>query len=81
MIEAPNPDWLPFLKVLFGYLAFLTMAFLAAVLALGKVEEKTSFGLQYLLGAFTFMSGVWAQWAFSTAMTPVRASDTPEVKP
>ena len=69
----PDERWLPFLKVLFGYLALLTLATLALAIALGKVEEKTSFGLQYILGGLTVMCGGWGNWAFNSdrgAKTP-----------
>ena|ERR1700743_22366 len=61
----PDTRWIPLLKIFFGYTALLTLALLAAAIALGKVEEKTSFGLQYILGALTVLCGGWSQWAFA----------------
>lgn len=50
--------------MIFGFLLLLLLAALAAVIAIGHVEEKTSFGLQYILGALSVLSGGFAQWAF-----------------
>ena len=63
----PNPGWLPFLKMTFGFLVLLTLVVLAAVIALGKVEMQTSFGLESILGALGVLAGGFAQWAFSPA--------------
>lgn len=60
----PDQRWLPYLKLCFGYLALLTLAALALTIALWKVEESTSYGLQYILGALTVLCGGWSQWAF-----------------
>lgn len=53
-------------RMLFGFLILVVLAVLAAVIALGKVEQNTSFGLQYILGALSAMAGGFTQWAFST---------------
>lgn len=52
-------------RMLFGFCLLLILAVLAGVIALGKVEQQTSFGLQYILGAISALSGGFAQWAFS----------------
>ena len=65
-MNAPDPSWLPFLKVLFGYLLLVLLTTLAAVIALGKVEQQTSHGLQDILGGLLVLTGGFAQSAFST---------------
>lgn len=52
------------LRMIFGFVMLIALVALAATIALGKVEEKTSFGLQYILGALSAMAGGFAQWAF-----------------
>jgi hypothetical protein len=61
---SPDPGWLPFLKVLFGFLLVVTLALLACIIALEKVEAQTSFGLDIILGGLMVLSGGFAQWAF-----------------
>jgi cytochrome c biogenesis protein CcdA len=52
------------LKMIFGFSILLVLAVLAAIIAVGKVEQDTSFGLQIVLGALAVLSGGFAQWAF-----------------
>jgi hypothetical protein len=56
-------------RMIFGFLLLVLLAALAGVIALGHVEEKTSFGLQYILGALSVLSGGFAQWAFGKGRT------------
>lgn len=51
-------------KMAFGFATLLVLAVLAMVIALGKVEESTSYGLPFVLGGLTTMAGGLAQWAF-----------------
>ena len=60
----PDPRWLPFLKILFGFLLLLILASLAAVIGLGKVESTTSYGLDIILGGLLTLAGGFAQWCF-----------------
>jgi hypothetical protein len=53
------------LKMIFGFTLMIALVVLAAIVALGKVSETTSFGLQYILGALSTLTGAFAQWAFS----------------
>ena len=64
MIPPPDPGWMPYVKLAFGFALLLVLAVLAAIVALGKVEQNTSFGLTYILGGLTAMAGGWAQWAY-----------------
>ena len=52
------------LRMIFGFVLMISLVALAATIALGKVEEHTSFGLQYILGALSAMAGGFVQWAF-----------------
>jgi hypothetical protein len=61
----PDPKWLPFLKMGFGFLLLALLAVLSALIALGKVEQQTSHGLDIILGAIAVISGQYALWAFN----------------
>lgn len=63
-LNTPNPEWIPFLKLLIGLLMFLSLVSLAAIIGLGHVEQATSFGLQDVLGGLLVAFGMWSQWAF-----------------
>ncbi len=52
-------------RMVFGFGLLLILAFLAAILALGKVHMETSYGLDIVLGSLTTLTGGFAQWAFS----------------
>lgn len=54
-----DPRWI------FGFGLLLLLASLAVIIALGHVEQQTSFGLQQVLGALAVLSGSFSQWAFS----------------
>ena len=54
-----NPRWL------FGFGLLLLLSILAIIIALGKVEQATSYGLNIVLGALATLSGAFSQWAFS----------------
>ncbi len=59
-------------RMVFGFGLLMILAFLAAILALGKVHMETSYGLDIVLGSLTTLSGGFAQWAFSgTGERPV----------
>ena len=53
-------------KMIFGFLALVVLATLAAVIALGKVSQDSSYGLDYILGGLTMMTGGFANWAFGS---------------
>lgn len=62
----PNPDWIPFLKLIIGLVMFLSLVGLAAIIGLGKVEQASSYGLQDVLGGLLVAFGAWSVWAFSS---------------
>lgn len=57
-------------RMIFGFSLLLILAGLAAAIALGKVEEKSSYGLMPLLTALATLAGSFAQWAFSRKDDP-----------
>jgi hypothetical protein len=57
-------------KPIFGFLLLLIIASLAAIIALGKVDKETSYGLEMILGCFTTLTGAFAVWAFSKQNPP-----------
>jgi hypothetical protein len=61
---APDPAWLPFLKVIFGFVIVLVLALLAMIIALSKVHAVESYGLDIILGGLLTLSGGFAGWAF-----------------
>jgi hypothetical protein len=52
--------------MLFGFGLLLVLAVLAAMIALGKVEMQTSYGLNIVLGSLCTLTGAFAQWAFNS---------------
>lgn len=52
------------LRIVFGFCLLLILAGLALAIALGKVEEKSSYGLMPLLVALAGLGGQFAQWCF-----------------
>lgn len=53
-------------RMIFGLLLLAILAGLAAVIAMGKIEEKTSYGLIPLLTTLSTVAGAFANWAFGT---------------
>lgn len=51
-------------RLIFGYLLLFILAVLAAAIALGKVEESTSYGLMPLVTSLSTLAGAFAGWAF-----------------
>lgn len=52
-------------RMIFGFLLLIILASLTARVALGRVEEATSYGLMPLITTLSTLSGAFAQWAFS----------------
>ena len=63
-------------KMVFGFLALVVLATLAAVIALGKVNQESSYGLDYILGGLTMMVGGFSNWAFGATGTTKKDGDT-----
>lgn len=62
-------------KAIFGFALLLVIASLAGIIALGKVEAQTSFGLDIILGCLTTLSGGFAAWAFGAGFKNGRIGD------
>lgn len=52
------------LRMVFGFSLLMILAGIALAIALGHVEEKTSYGLMPLLTSLSTLAGIFAQWAF-----------------
>ena len=57
-------------RMIFGFVLLTIMAALAAAIALGHVEEKTSYGLMPLLTTLSTLAGAFANWAFNSKDDP-----------
>lgn len=53
------------LRFVIGLMSILILGILIAIIALGKVEEKTSYGLMPLVVALNTINVLFAQWAFA----------------
>lgn len=60
----PNRDWLDFMKLAFGFVLLLILGGLAGAIGLGHVEEKSSYGLNIILGGLLTLSGAFTAWCF-----------------
>lgn len=58
------------LKMLFGFLLLVIVAFLCASIALGNVREESSFGLVQMITVLSALGGGFATWAFSARTDP-----------
>jgi len=52
-------------RMILGFLILFVVAVLAAIIALGHVDQSSSFGLDIVLGSLATLVGGFAQWAFS----------------
>lgn len=51
-------------KMVFGFLLLVILATLIIVIAVGKVEQQTSYGLEGVIGALATLAGAFGNWAF-----------------
>ena len=51
-------------RMVFGFFLMFLLVCLAALVALGKVHQESSYGLDYILGSLATLAGGFAQWAF-----------------
>lgn len=80
-IPAPDPGWMPFVKIAFGFWILVVLATLAAIIALGKVHAESSFGLDIILGGLLTLAGGFSGWAFGNAPHPGAPAETSETNP
>jgi len=52
-------------RIIFGFCLLLAVAILAGIIALGKVEQATSHGLDIVLGCLATLAGGFSNWAFT----------------
>ena len=57
-------------KIVLGYVTVLGLFLLALMFGLGKVEEKTSYGLVPIISILGTIATLWAQWAFGSKIKP-----------
>ena len=53
------------LRMVFGFSLLVILAGLALAIAIGHVQEQTSYGLMPLLTTLSTLAGGFAQWAFT----------------
>lgn len=54
------------LKMIFGFSLLIVTGLLAFGIALGKVDEQSSYGLHDVLIILATLGGAWTQWAFGS---------------
>ena len=64
--------------MIFGFLLLVVVSILTGRVALGKVEESTSYGLPQMITMLAMLVGGFSTWAFSA---PSRSADKTEEKP
>ncbi len=52
-------------RMMFGFTILNFLAIIALILALGHVEQNTSYGLSDIIICLSTLAGGFAQWAFS----------------
>lgn len=52
-------------RMWFGFSLLVIIALLAAIIALGRVDQSTSYGLDIVLGSLATLAGAFSQWAFT----------------
>ena len=56
-------------KMAWGYILLIGILSLCARIALGHVEQGTSYGLTEIIGILAVLAGQWANWAFGESRT------------
>jgi hypothetical protein len=56
---------LAFLKMVFGFMLLIALVVLAALIAMGRVEQTSSYGLEGIIGGLTALAGGFVNWAFT----------------
>jgi hypothetical protein len=52
-------------KMIFGFIMLAILAILIGIIALGHVEQQTSYGLEGVIGALATLAGAFGNWAFA----------------
>ena len=53
-------------KMMFGYILLLLVCFLTGRIALGHVEEASSFGLTQMITVIAMLAGGFSNWCFNS---------------
>jgi thiol:disulfide interchange protein len=80
-MKSPDPEWMPFVKVAFGFALLLVLAVLAGLIALGSVHAESSFGLNIILGGLLTLAGGFAGWAFRDERKKESGEEETELPP
>lgn len=56
-------------KMAWGFILLTGILLLCARIALGHVEQGTSYGLTEIIGILAVLAGQWANWAFGESRT------------
>lgn len=70
-------------RMRYGYCVLGVLGILAGLIAIGKVQQATSYGLDYILGGLGGISAAFAGWAFSQVFQskpPSSSGDVPSSK-
>jgi hypothetical protein len=65
--DVPDERLKMLLAYSFGFSTLLVYFILAMVIAIGHIEEKTSYGLPIVLGALGPLGGAFVGWAFGVS--------------
>ncbi len=57
-------------RMAFGFYLVTIMFIMAVAIALGKVHQDTSFGLDRILDGLKVITAFWAGWAFDKGKNP-----------
>jgi hypothetical protein len=60
-------------RIIFGFCLLIVISILAGIIALGKVEQATSHGLDIVLGSLATLAGGFSQWAFTRPPEPPKS--------
>jgi hypothetical protein len=52
-------------RIVFGFCLLIAIAILAGIIAIAKVEQATSHGLDIVLGSLATLAGGFSNWAFT----------------
>lgn len=63
-ISPPDPSWLDYVKLCFGFMLLLELGVLVVVIGIGTVKMESSYGLGEIIGCLLTLSGGFANWRF-----------------
>lgn len=60
-------------KMMWGFILIIGILSLTARIALGHVEQASSYGLTEIIGILAVLAGQWANWAFGESRSSSQA--------